>query len=823
MKDEQILQILQDFNNYLIEAGIWNHGIRSIGWLIILGLSSLVDALQNVTDTILGVKAFYNSDGIIKFVETIRPGLWILLALSLLYVGYMFIMNKKMNRTQVVMNIFVSMSVLILLSAGMTKVDKFTDDAIAVVEQKQNGSMSEKIIKTNLIDVAQLDATGWKDPNLKEPNKIAEKNIRNIDITQKIDGDFEISKDKKISDDGKKILESRINTLGDGTQVLGELNEGWFNFFPDNYYRWGWNFWTMFATLLVTGLTLLLVSIKLLRLFYELGFNYILASILAPADVANGQKLKAVLTNILNTFMVVIMIFISLKVYMLGTEYLTEKTNGVVYVLGLIAFSLAVIDGPNMCERIFGIDAGLKSGWGLLAGGLAAAKGMTSAAKGIGKGLAATGSALATGGASAAGMISGLRSGNKGNGQDDDKESLQDQMKKEDQKNKDLNQNDKKNEDGTEEESLQGQMEQDAKNQGEDKNDASLQEQMDAASKQAAASTEQQGTGNGTASGDSKNNTSLNGVDTSKVQDGPQDANKTAGTGASGTGTQGAGGSGTATVQQQGTGTTGTATVQQGTGTTGTTTVQQQGAGGSGTATVQQQGTGTTGTTTVQQQGTGTTGTTTVQQQGTGTTGTTTVQQQGTGTTGTTTVQQGASGSEGTTVVQQGSGSPGGTTVVQQGSGNSGTPTVVQQGSGNSGTPTVVQQGSGSPGGTTVVQQGSGSPGGTTVVQQGSGSPGGTTVVQQGSGSSGGTTVVQRGPANGGATQVVQQTQNNSETTVIKQNSNNGETRTIGEFFADRMKNTKFAQRTQKAYELGRNSGRSWRDIANKKKEENEE
>lgn len=83
-----------------------------------------------------------------------------------------------------------------------------------------------------------------------------------------------------------------------------------------------------------------------------------------------------------------------------------------------------------MCERIFGIDAGLKSGWGLLAGGLAAAKGMTSAAKGIGKGLAATGSALATGGASAAGMISGLRGGNKGSGQDDDKESLQDQMKK---------------------------------------------------------------------------------------------------------------------------------------------------------------------------------------------------------------------------------------------------------------------------------------------------------------------------------------------------------------------------------------------------------
>jgi hypothetical protein len=37
------------------------------------------------------------------------------------------------------------------------------------------------------------------------------------------------------------------------------------------------------------------------------------------------------------------------------------------------------------------------------------------------------------------------------------------------------------------------------------------------------------------------------------------------------------------------------------------------------------------------------------------------------------------------------------------------------------------------------------------------------------------------------------------------------------------MKNTKFAQKERKkAYELGRNSGRSWRDIANKKKRRKE-
>ena len=42
--------------------------------------------------------------------------------------------------------------------------------------------------------------------------------------------------------------------------------------------------------------------------------------------------------------------------------------------IALIAFSVAVIDGPNIVERLFGIDAGLKNGWGVLAGAYAGGK-----------------------------------------------------------------------------------------------------------------------------------------------------------------------------------------------------------------------------------------------------------------------------------------------------------------------------------------------------------------------------------------------------------------------------------------------------------------
>ncbi|WP_088004676.1 pLS20_p028 family conjugation system transmembrane protein [Bacillus mycoides] len=451
MKDEEILKTIEAFSDYLQVGDIVNYVFRWIGWFLIVGLSLVVDALEGVTDAILGIKGFFNSPEIQNFVDMLYPLFVVLLAISFLYIGYMFIMNKQMNRSQIIINIFVTLSVLCLLSTGMTKVDKFTDDAIAVVKSEQKGSLSDEIIKKNITDVAVIDQNGWKKKEDMNPkNNIPEKNIRQIDITEKIDSDFKFTKDKDLSDGGQKILQNKRVMDALGVASLAELKDGWFDFFPEKYYRWHWNFWNIFFTLLITGATLLLVSIKLARLFYELAFNYLLANILAPADVANGQKLKAVLSNILNIFIATIMIFLSLKLYIMGTAFLHDKLNGVPYLIALAAFSMAVLDGPAVVERLFGIDIGLKSSWGMLAGGFALGKGIGGLAnskpmKGLGnmigkgaKGAAqgtgvaaaktASAAAMATGGM--AGIINGLKKGNES----EKKESLQDQIKKADQK-----------------------------------------------------------------------------------------------------------------------------------------------------------------------------------------------------------------------------------------------------------------------------------------------------------------------------------------------------------------------------------------------------
>ena len=440
MKDEEILEKLHEFSEYLDVGNILTYLLRKLGWGCIQVLSFLVDGLEGITDSVLGVKSFFNSPDIQDFITKIQPFLYVLLAFSFLYIGYMLIIQKKVNREQIMINIFISMAVLLLLNTSMLKADKFTDQAIEAVDLNEKGTVSEKIIKSNLTDVAQFDLTKWKSPELKEPNKVPQKNIMMIDITEKMDDKFKVSKDKELSADGKDIITHKTALTPDGKDGVAELDNGWFDFFPELYYRWSWNFWTIAISLFVIGMTLLFTSIKLAKLCYELGFNAILAQLVAPADVADGQKLKAVLKNILNTFLVTIMIFISMKVYLMGTVFISDKLEGIPYLIALIAFSIAVVDGPIMCERLFGIDAGLKSGWGALAGGFAMAKGLESGinmmgrtAKGganLAKGIGGVGKGLGSGALQTAAGVGGLGKGLATQGNKEKQPALHEEMKK---------------------------------------------------------------------------------------------------------------------------------------------------------------------------------------------------------------------------------------------------------------------------------------------------------------------------------------------------------------------------------------------------------
>lgn len=375
MSDAQVIQKLTEFERLFNLSNLVNDALRTVGWIFVRGLSLLIDSLESLTDDILMIKTFFNNPQVVEFVQTIQPFLYVLLAGSFVFTGYLIIFQKKFDREGLLINIFISLMILGLLSPTMKQLNEFTDQAVNQVKSSsvygsEKETISETILKENLNDLVAYDKNGFE--NYTEnvvKNNVPTKLIKGLQINEVFD-----SNKLDISTTGSKLSKSFI--LWDGSEeVLGELDQSGLDWNNQYYYRYHPNWLTILVTLGVMGFTLFSISYKLARLSFELVFNYVLAILVAPADLHSGQKTKKVIQSILNTFLVIILIFVSIKLYTIGTAYLADTLDGLAYLIALIAFSAALIDGPNMVERLFGIDAGLKRGWGVALGAYAVGKG----------------------------------------------------------------------------------------------------------------------------------------------------------------------------------------------------------------------------------------------------------------------------------------------------------------------------------------------------------------------------------------------------------------------------------------------------------------
>jgi hypothetical protein len=378
MSDQEVIDILRKFTDFLSIGNIFTDSIRWLGWLFVKGLTMIVDGMASVTDTILLTKELFNNPEVLAFVETIRPLLWVLLAISLAFTGYMLIFQRKLNAETIGINLIVAISILVLLSDGMNKVNDFTDEAINTINNSalfssENGTVSENILSRNITDLVEFDGDNWNNP--EKVQSLPLNLVRNIKITEKFDPE-------KLDIENEEVAKSYLS-WENGEVVTAEFEQGglasWNN---EYYYRFSPDWLTIIVTLAIMGFTLFSIAYKLARLSFELVFNQLLVTIIAPIDIHDGQKMKKILQNIMSIFIVVILIFLSMKLYIIGTAWLENNLEGFAYLIALIGFSVALLDGPNIVERLFGIDAGLKNGWGLLIGAVTTAKLTTNLAKG---------------------------------------------------------------------------------------------------------------------------------------------------------------------------------------------------------------------------------------------------------------------------------------------------------------------------------------------------------------------------------------------------------------------------------------------------------
>lgn len=392
----------------LIENGVLELGnvfescIRWLGWGLITLLAKLVNGIESTANKVYTINGFFNSSEVNQLIDKYEPLVWTILAISIGILGFRIIFNRQQNRNELPSNILFSILVVVLLSTFMTKMNDITKVAISSINNS-NQSLTDTLVKESLYDIYYLDDNDF---NLSgEKNNISADSIYNIDINEALD-----TSEVKDSDLFKKKIIFKEN----GDKKLVKLEKGWFSI-DEMYYRYNIDFISVIISLGAIGIAFVCIMLKVIRLLFELAFNKLFITLLAFADISDGKRLKEMVKHIISIFIVIFITAVLTNMYMLYNSWITKSlvanglvNNGILKILFIVGGAIAVIDGPNLVERILGIDAGLKSSWGTLMAGYGVVKGALNSGKLLAGGMSKLGNGLALGMAGASGAMSGM-------------------------------------------------------------------------------------------------------------------------------------------------------------------------------------------------------------------------------------------------------------------------------------------------------------------------------------------------------------------------------------------------------------------------------
>ncbi len=406
---------------------------RKIGWGVVTGLHWLVKGIEgvvyNINSTIGG---FFRSAEVTNLQQNkIMPLTIALLSLVILLIGILF-MIKPRNFTTIAGNLVIGIVIALGLPTFLSGAYDLTTQAIQFLDTNENGSsaattsslLSDRILVDNITDNTMYDDSNFQKP--KNKNQYA---ASGSDITQieKIDPTEVIDPEKTKHPD---VWKNKLTTDKEGKQSLSGLWDGKIGLIsiPDMtqyYYRWDIDWFTIISTLVITAFALILSGIKIARLLYELAINQTLTQIVALLDLVTAQRVKRCLQMLISTLFTLFAVFFMLQIYIIGNAYIAKADNPFLRLLLMIALAWSVIDGPNLFEQIFGIDAGvhnavrtmygMKAAGSIMAGSIAFVGGKgaldslrTKGALGTAKGaVGKAGSVVGGAGGIAAGMASG--------------------------------------------------------------------------------------------------------------------------------------------------------------------------------------------------------------------------------------------------------------------------------------------------------------------------------------------------------------------------------------------------------------------------------
>lgn len=388
----------------LSNNGIIEGGVRWLGWAVIKLLCLLADATQTLYDKTFGLIDLTNYPGVNNIITQLKP---VLVALTVLcIVGFAIISLWQHEKKPIVRNVLLAMLTVscsaYIFTTANTLVNYFREGMLT--EQQTNESYVA--INNNMIDLVGIDKKGAI-MNLNYGKGEGIQHTIGIDSRASLDG-IDINETLNWSDSKKgkdlygwsdtlnSLIQYKAVRLPNGKYTKEEVYNGILTSPVGNefYYRYSFDFWSAALELFSLVVIFISLSYKNVRIAYELMVSRVLAYMYA-ADVGNGERLKGILLFIRDTYITLCVSILCVRLYQIMAGAITSfgitgLTKGIV----LVFIAYAVIDGPNIVERITGIDAGLSSSLARAMAVVGLAKGGAKlAAAGIGKGASSIGKA----------------------------------------------------------------------------------------------------------------------------------------------------------------------------------------------------------------------------------------------------------------------------------------------------------------------------------------------------------------------------------------------------------------------------------------------
>ncbi|WP_088051874.1 pLS20_p028 family conjugation system transmembrane protein [Virgibacillus dakarensis] len=418
---DELKKLYEDLSAILDISSGWLYDdlIRNIGWGIIKALVWINDWIEGVATSVVTLGGVYDNPAMNRFIETIQPYVFGMFVVTLIVVGFQFMLNKIEKRNEVLMNVLIAVCVIVILPNIMSMMDDLLNEGVSGLDEP--GTLSDNVLKRNIADVMYYVESDFNYANgLNKENMAGNENLLphpphpktkdigttdytygnqlenpdSIEINEKLDvfedeGWFSWTtkpwvKELKEKQDngglGYDFLTKRLVSTGDGGTRIVDLNENTVpatNLGQQSYYRYHVNWGITIATLAVTAFALVITTIKIGRAMFDLAFHQLFAMFTAATDLTGGQRLKKVLVEIASTFAVIFVMMVLLRIFIIYAQWANdlEQHIGIIgTILLLIAGAWALIDAPDIVQRLLGIDAGLRSGWQAMMGGYAAGR-----------------------------------------------------------------------------------------------------------------------------------------------------------------------------------------------------------------------------------------------------------------------------------------------------------------------------------------------------------------------------------------------------------------------------------------------------------------